>query len=326
MSNVEPDPQESTCRSEPSPASRLLAGREVVIGTRGLPVIRMLPDRRRSLIGAWCFLDHFGPHQSGPHQSGPNPRDGGPGMRIAPHPHTGLQTVTWLLDGAVRHRDSLGSDQVIRPGQLNLMTAGHAIAHAEESTPDAPRVLHGVQLWVALPEQHRHRSGQFEHHATLPELAGHGFTATVMIGELDGAASPATSYTPLLGAQLTVTSQARIPLRPEFEYGIITLTGAAQVDGVELRPGTLLYLGTGRTELSLDTTAPARLLLLGGLPFEEEIVMWWNFVGRGHDEIVQQREDWMTGDRFGVVAGYGAERLPAPPMPNARLRPRGGGR
>ncbi|WP_324610729.1 pirin family protein, partial [Streptomyces luridiscabiei] len=152
-----------------------------------------------------------------------------------------------------------------------------------------------------------------------------GLTATVILGELDGAASPGTAYTPIVGADLTLTggAEARLPLDPDFEYAVLSMSGEAEVDGVPLLPGSMLYLGCGRTELPLRALSDAGLMLLGGEPFEEEIVMFWNFIGRSHEEIAQAREDWMTGSRFGDVKGYDGGRLSAPELPPVALKPRG---
>jgi len=269
------------------------------------------------MVGAWCFLDAYGPHDLA----------AGPGMRIGPHPHTGLQTVTWLVAGEILHRDSLGSLQEIRPGQLNLMTAGHGIAHSEETPARHSGLLQGVQLWVVLPDADRNGPPAFDHHADLPVLTDGGLTATVLMGTLSGATSPARCYTPLVGAEITLTADARLPLRPDFEYAVLALDGAATVDGVDVKPGPLLYLGEGRTSVSFAVPSAARVLLLGGEPFSERIVMWWNFVARDHEEIVAARADWdgveNTGGRFGTVHGYDGPPMPAPPMPITRLVPRG---
>jgi redox-sensitive bicupin YhaK (pirin superfamily) len=268
------------------------------------------------MIGAWCFVDHYGPDNIADR----------PGMRVPPHPHTGLQTVSWLVEGEVLHRDSLGNEQLIRPGQLNLMTAGHGIAHAEESPDDRPPMLHGVQLWVALPDTALRVAPGFEHHPALPTLTDSGARVAVLVGELAGATSAATAYTPLLGAEVWLDAGAdvRLPLRPEFEHAVLGLSGSVRVDGVPLTPGPLLYLGCGRSDLAVQgDDQPSRVLLLGGEPFDEQIVMWWNFVGRSHDEIVQARADWMAGRRFGPVLGYRGDPLPAPAMPTTQLKPRG---
>ncbi|HET9517096.1 MAG TPA: pirin family protein [Actinoplanes sp.] len=295
----------------------MLVGVPVALGgPRGMQVTRTLPHRRRRMVGAWCFLDAYGPQRVA---------DTG-GMRVGPHPHIGLQTVSWLLAGEVLHRDSLGSLQEIRPGQLNLMTAGRGIAHSEETPATHSGVLHGVQLWVALPAAARDTAPAFAHHADLPVFADRGVRATVLMGELGGAASPARCHTPLVGAEVTLAAgtAGRLPLDTGFEYAVLVLGGSATVNGgAPLSPGPLYYLGSGQRELSVGAPSGARLMLLGGVPFDERIVMWWNFVGRDHDEIVEARDDWVIGRRFGAVLGYDGAPLPAPPMPITRLVPRG---
>jgi redox-sensitive bicupin YhaK (pirin superfamily) len=297
-------------------APHLLDGTPVALGgPRGIEVSRTLPHKSRRMIGAWCFLDAYGPHRLA----------GTPGMRVGPHPHIGLQTVSWLVAGEILHRDSLGSLREVRPGQLNLMTAGRGIAHSEETPVTHSDVLHGVQLWVALPAVDRDVAPAFAHHADLPVVSDGGLSATVIMGELAGAASPARCHTPLLAAEITLGGGATgsLPLRTDFEYAVLALDGAAEVDGVPLSPGPLLVLGDGRSVLRVSSQHGARLMLLGGEPFDERIVMWWNFVGRDHDEIVEARADWAHGGRFGEVQGYDGAPLPAPPMPITRLLPRG---
>ncbi|GLW24165.1 pirin family protein [Microbispora triticiradicis] len=298
--------------AEAMPESVLLPGHDVPLG-RYTTVRRLLPQRPRRMVGAWCFVDHFGPDDV---------RDR-PGMRVPPHPHTGLQTVTWLAEGEILHRDSLGNVQAIVPGQLNLMTAAHGIAHSEQSPPDHPPGMHGLQLWVALPEDARHGEARFEHHAALPVLRDGNVTVTVVVGEVGAARSPARVHTPLLGAEVLFggAGRHRLPVDPAFETAVLAMSGTAEVAGVTLSPGSLLYLGQGRADVPLETTGPARLFVLGGTPFEEPLVMWWNFVGRSHEEIAAARDDWARGARFGVVPG-GQERLPAPEMPTVRLKAR----
>jgi redox-sensitive bicupin YhaK (pirin superfamily) len=316
VSSFEADPQVAGPTAPSGPVEWLEGAPVALGGPRGFAVTRTLPHRARRMVGAWCFLDAYGPHELGD----------APGMRVGPHPHTGLQTVTWLVAGEVLHRDTLGTVQEIRPGRLNLMTAGRGVAHSEETPRSHGPVLHGVQLWVALPHAHRDMPPAFAHHADLPVFADGGLTATVLMGSLAGASSPAACYSPLVGAEIVVTAGAAgtLPLRPEFEYAVLGLDGTATVDGAALRPGPLLYLGEGRDSLRLAAGAPARVLLLGGEPFAERLVMWWNFVARDHDEIVAMRADWADGTpRFGTVHGYDGPPLPAPPMPITRLVPRG---
>jgi redox-sensitive bicupin YhaK (pirin superfamily) len=294
------------------PDSVLLPGHDVPLG-RYTIVRRMLPQRELRTVGAWCFVDEFGPDEV----------EDRPGMRIGPHPHTGLQTVSWLIAGEVLHRDSLGSLQSIMPGQLNVMTAGRGIAHSEESPAVHPPVMHGLQLWVALPEDARHGEPRFEHYPAVPVLGLDEARVTVVVGALGGVVSPAVVHSPLLGADIEVHGAARLPLEPSFEHAVLVTSGRAEVAGVALDKGTLLYLSLGRTDLALRASGgAARLFLLGGEPFEEPLVMWWNFVGRTHEDIVQAREDWMAGRRFGTVSGFDGDRLPAPAMPTTRLKSR----
>ncbi|MCF3122573.1 pirin family protein [Streptomyces arenae] len=294
----------------------VLSARDVPLGgPRSMTVRRTLPQRARTLIGAWCFADHYGPDDVA--ETG--------GMDVAPHPHTGLQTVSWLFSGEIEHRDSLGSHALVRPGELNLMTGGHGISHTEVSTPRTT-VLHGVQLWVALPDEHRHAARDFQHHAPAPVHLD-GARARVFLGTLAGETSPVRTFTPLLGAELVLDPHATVTFAvdADFEHGLLVDQGRVRMAGTLLDRAELGYLGSGRTALTLtnETDTPARVILLGGTPFEEEIVMWWNFIGRSHEDIVQARQAWeAASDRFGEVEGYPGARLPAPALPNATIAPR----
>jgi redox-sensitive bicupin YhaK (pirin superfamily) len=296
----------------PGPVLELLDAREVPLGgVRGITVHRTLPQRALPMVGAWCFLDRFD-HESAV-------------MRVLPHPHIGLQTVTWPLDGDIHHRDSVGSDVVVAPGQLNMMTAGRGISHSELSIPEVPSEMHGLQLWTALPAASAGIDPFFEQHTELPVHRRPGLAATVLLGTLGDATSPATVFSPLLGADVRIDAgtSATLPLDDSFEHAVLVLSGALTVDGTRLASGPLLYLGTGRTELAVGSAEGARFVLLGGEPFEDDLVMWWNFVGRDHDEVVAARADWEArSPRFGVVAGHGHDRIPAPPLPTVRLTPR----
>jgi quercetin 2,3-dioxygenase len=277
------------------PTLEILPSRTAEVG--GAQVRRALPRRNHRTVGAWCFADHFGP---------------APGLGIGPHPHMGLQTVTWLLAGEVVHTDSLGSEQLIRPGQLNLMTAGHGVAHAELSHPG--RVMHGVQLWVALPDATRDGAPAFEHHATLPSLELGTVQATVMVGSVAGAGSPARADTPLVGVDLDhAGGSAEIPLQAGFEHALIVFDGALEVDGEVIAPGVLAYLGSNRDSVELRASAPARALLIGGEPFGVAPLMWWNFVARTREEMDAAYRDWEAhSPRFGEVRSP-LPRIPAPP-------------
>ena len=270
-----------------------------------MTVQRVLPRRRRRTVGAWCFVDVFGPALV----------DEQGGVDIGPHPHTGLHTVTYLTDGQVLHRDSLGSEQVIRPGQVNLMTAGGGVVHAEEPTGHYRGVLHGVQLWVAQPEATRHGEPAFEHHAELPQTEVDGAGVTVLVGSIGAAESTARQDTPLVAADLRLRAGATLlPLEPTYEHLLLVLDGVVLVDGQRLPPAA--YLGLDRTDVELAAPEPARVLLLGGVPLGEELLMWWNFVGRTRDEIAQAARQWAAADeeRFGRVATSLA-RIPAPDLP-----------
>jgi quercetin 2,3-dioxygenase len=296
----------------------VITPREVPLGgPRAMTVRRTLPQRGRSLIGAWCFVDHYGPDDVA---------DSG-GMLVPPHPHTGLQTVSWLFSGEVEHRDSSGAHAIVRPGEVNLMTAGRGVCHSEVSTAQTQE-LHGVQLWVALPDAARGVERDFERYVSTPVDLG-GAMLRVFLGTVAGFTSPVRTYSPILGAELVLAPGARINLYVDaaYEHGVLVDSGTVALATTRLHRGELGYVGTGVTQLTLDDVGGegARLVLLGGEPFGEEIVMWWNFVGRTHDDIVGMREAWQAGsEQFGHVDGYvGApQRLPAPDLPHVTLRPR----
>lgn len=324
------------------PRALRLEARDVPLGgVRAMEVRRILPHRELPMVGAWCFLDRFGPQEAL--------------MRVEPHPHIGLQTVTWPFVGEVHHRDSVDSDVVVTRGELNLMTSGAGISHSEYSVGDGPIPLDALQLWIALPDARRHGAPAFERHTDLPTLgltAPDGTTsgtAKVVMGDLGGTTSPASAFTPLVGAEITVATRStvRIPLRRDWEYALVGAFGTARVDttpintapintvtdvttpipsdhhAAPLGPHELLYLGLDRDHVDVTASEAATLFLIGGEPFESDLVMWWNFVGRSHDEIVEARDAWEAGSaRFGHVVDHGDERVPAPPLPAVRLTPR----
>ncbi|MCW2852699.1 MAG: Pirin domain protein [Nocardioides sp.] len=353
MSNLDDRPDLVTCGAEQSAEEvegvQLLTPREVPLGgPRAMTVRRTLPQRERSLVGAWCFVDHYGPDDVA---------DSG-GMSVAPHPHTGLQTVSWLFTGEIEHRDSAGNHAIVRPGEVNLMTAGRGISHSEVSTAET-RTLHGAQLWVALPHGARDQAPGFAHHAPSP-VTGEGWEARVFLGSLLGETSPVATATPLLGAEVLLEPGATLDLDvdPTYELAVLVDLGRIDVAGTTAERGDLAFVPPGRERLRLTAHGrPVRVLLLGGPPFGEAIVMWWNFVGRSHEEIVGFREQWQSqildaagvaadpeeagglreGDgrqrvvsdgqevrdgRFGVVVGEHLAPIPAPGLPNARLRER----
>lgn len=307
MSNLAPTASAETCLGEPTAAPTLeaLPGRLTELG--GLPIRRLLPRSGRRLVGPWCFLDSYGPLTF----------SSGKPMDVAPHPHMGLQTVSWLLDGDLLHKDSLGREGTAGPGVLNLMTAGRGIAHSEETPPQTVGRLTGLQLWVALPEASRDIAPAFDQHRGLPTLELDGGRATVLLGELSGRRSPAQVFSPIVGAEVAGEPDRRLvlPLERGFEHALVLLQGASSLDGRPLLTDVLYYLGSGRRELAFFSGPhPVRALLLGGAPFQETILMWWNFVARTTDEIVAAREDWEAGRRFGEVGAYNGARLAAPPF------------
>ena len=316
MSDLDTRPQEYLCASrlDGGPEELLLTARRVPLG-KTTEVARALPDKQIRMIGPWCFLDHYGPEDV----------SGSAGMQVWAHPHTGLQTVTWLLDGEVEHRDSLGSQVRVRPGELNIMTAGHGIVHSEISQPDKPPLLHGVQLWVALPDTVRDLDPAFESYADLPDLMRPGVRGKVLIGDIDGVTSPALGYSPLCGADLRLDAGADvvIAVREDFEYGVLVVAGAAVVESTTAAVDQLLYLGVDRSSVHLRSEKGGRVIMLGGQPFAEDIVMWWNFIGRSHQEIVDFRSAWERRDpRFPPVVSRSEKVMEAPPMPTIRLKPR----
>ncbi|WP_237201573.1 pirin family protein [Rothia nasimurium] len=298
---------------------KLIEPRPVPLGgLRAMTVRRLLPSRDRRMVGAWCFIDHYGPDDVA--TTG--------GMRVAPHPHTGLQTASWIFTGTIEHRDSLGTVADVRPGELNLMTAGYGINHSEYSTPDTT-VLHGIQLWIALPETHLNTAPTFENfvpQALTFDGQGSGQDASalapvqarVFLGQLgisvDGqtltGSSPVTTFSPLLGAEILVGTPGSDPkadktpaddaprrtitltLNPEYEHGFVVDTGALLIKGQQVAADAMLFIAPGTTELTLEAIGDTRLILLGGTPFGEKITMWWNFIGRTHEDIVEARAAW----------------------------------
>ncbi len=316
MSDRDPRPEAYICggSGQSGPEELLITSRRVYLG-KTTEVARALPDRVIRMVGAWCFLDHYGPEDVARSA----------GMQVWAHPHTGLQTVTWLIEGEVEHRDSVGSLATVRPGELNIMTAGRGIVHTELSRPDHPPMLHGVQLWVALPDAARFTEPSFASYDDLPHISGDRWRGTVLLGELAGVTSPARTFSPLCGADLEAEPGAdvRLQLRPDYEYALFVVEGSLTAGGTTAVVDQLLYLGCGRRAMELATATGVRALLLGGEPFAEELVMWWNFVGRSHQEIVDARRAWESrADQFPPVVAPGERVMEAPPMPTVPLRPR----
>ena len=278
--------------------------RETSLGE--LKIIRALPIREKRLVGPWCFLDRYGPHSF---------TDAKP-MDVAPHPHCGLQTVTWLLEGEVLHDDSIGSQSVLKPGGVNIMTAGNAIAHAEQTPKQNSGKINGVQLWTALPDAVRNRRASFQHVDDVPRLELKGGIAQVFAGQLEIANSGGEYFSPIFGSELTVhvSSELELPLTPSFEHAVLLLQGDATLEGQPLDAHSLFYLGTKRYSACFRSRAGAKILLIGGEPFKETILMWWNFVARTPEEIAEARKQWQAHERFGEVKAYAGPRLDAPPL------------
>jgi hypothetical protein len=323
VSNTDPAPEPVPLQASVVRAVDVIEARKAAIGD-GTEVRRLLPGRELRTIGSWCFLDHYGPDDT----------SYGGGMQVPPHPHIGLQTASWLFDGLVLHRDSLGNEQLIRPGELNLMTSGRGIAHSEESPAQRPALLHGVQLWIALPRQRRHIDPAFAHHGGLPVIEDGPARITVVVGEHAGRRSPAAVYSPLVGLEVAFgeSGQLTLPAASGFEYGVMSADGPASVSCTAsaalastspavIAPGQLAHLPAGVSSLTISTPGPSRFFVVGGVPFDEKLVMWWNFVARTAEEISSAREAWRNGE-FGEVPGYPGEPLAAPPLPPGQLKAR----
>ena len=276
---------------------------ETSLGT--LEILRALPIRQKRLVGPWCFLDRFGPLSF----SDAKPMD------VAPHPHIGLQTVSWLLQGEIVHNDSLGNEALLRVGGVNIMTSGGGIAHAEETPRKNSGLLNGVQLWIALPDADRNGQASFQHIGEVPIIEQAGGMVSVFAGSMPGCSSPTKHFSTVLGVDIALHARGRLelPLDPSFENAALLLTGDAEINGQSIDSTNLYYLGTSRSSVEFKSRDGCRVLLLGGPPFPEKILMWWNFVARTPEEIAQARSDWQSHQRFGEVR-YRGLRLDAPPL------------
>lgn len=288
------------------PAITRIAARSADLGD-GMVVRRALPSRQQRMVGGWCFLDHLGPVDFTPER----------GMHVGAHPHIGLQTFTWLIEGEVLHRDSLGNEQIIRPGQVNLMTAGRGVVHTEDSLTDGRR-LHAAQLWIALPRDMQDCQPDFEHHPELPQWQENGAMLTLLAGDYAGRTAPTRCYSPLLGLDIANRTAVTVDLdlRPDFEYALLPLCGSVRLGDETFLADELACLGRGLEKQHLELAAHSKVLLLGGKPFAEPVLMWWNFVGFDKATIAEAHRQWERGDsRFGPVGDGRAPRLSAPPLP-----------
>ncbi|MBX7456774.1 pirin family protein [Qipengyuania sp. 1NDH17] len=267
-------------------------------------VRRVLPSKKRTMVGPFIFVDQFGPAQL----------DLGTGMDVRPHPHINLATVTWLFEGAIDHRDSLGSFSTIRPGQVNLMTAGKGIVHSERS-PETERKagpkLYGMQTWLALPDGREEIDPAFEAVSDLPVVEDGRAKAIVIMGELWGERAPVTTYADTIYAEIVLGAGGAIPLEEGAdERAVMLVGGEASVDGHPLKLYELAVLQPGR-DMTLESKTGARVMLLGGEAFQTERHAWWNFVSSSRERIQQAKEDWRNR-RFAQVPGDSEERIPLP--------------
>jgi redox-sensitive bicupin YhaK (pirin superfamily) len=291
------------------PAAATPIQHEILPRTRdlgdGFAVARVLPAAERRMVGPFIFFDQFGPIEL----------PAGRGLDVRPHPHIGLATVTYLFEGSITHRDSLGFVQPIAPGDVNWMTAGRGIVHSERSDPELrkrPQPLSGIQIWVALPAQHEEIAPAFAHYpaATLPLLDGEGVSVRVVAGTLFGRTSPVKTLSDLFYAAATLTPGAVLSLDARHaERAAYLLDGTIEVGGRSFAPGRLLVFAPGHA-VAMRAPRSARLLLLGGQPMDGPRHIWWNFVSSRKERIEQAKEDWRAG-RFASVPGE-TEFIPLP--------------
>lgn len=286
----------------------------------GIPVARLLPQNKHRTVGAWCFLDHAGPATFSQENKG---------MQVGLHPHTNLQTFTWMLEGEVWHQDSLGNRQLIRPKQVNLMTAGtgnqRGISHTEQ-TPAGVKNLHAVQLWIALP-MNQEIEPNFEHYPQLPEWSDQGIDYILTTGSYQGRQAPTSQFSPLVGVDMRFQqAQAfEIERQDKFEYAILVINGTIKINGERYAKDEITILSdcaAAQEELTLWAEQGTHIMLLGGEPLPHPTVIWWNFVADKVEDLEQAVNDWNNQHpRFGTIDLQGTElsRLTAPAIP-ARLK------
>lgn len=272
----------------------------------GFEVRRALPSRHRQMVGPFIFWDQMGPAQFAE----------GEGMDVRPHPHIGLATLTYLFDGEIMHRDSLGTEQPIRPGEVNWMTAGRGIVHSERTDPalrasGAP--LFGIQAWVALPQRHEETEPGFAHVGTdaLPVIEGEGKRVRVIAGSLWGAHSPVPTFSEMIYADAVLEAGSQLPVPAEHEErAIYVAEGTISIADDRFEGGRLLILHPG-DGVMIEAVSHARVLVLGGEPMDGPRYIWWNFVSSSRDRIEAARADWKA-KRFAVVPGDAEEFIPLP--------------
>ena len=272
----------------------------------GFEVRRALPHARRQMIGPFIFFDQMGPALMQP----------GQGIDVRPHPHIGLSTVTWLFDGSIYHRDSLGSAQPISPGELNWMTAGRGIVHSERTAPPElarQRKVFGIQSWVALPKQHEETAPAFDHVAAheLPVIEDRGISARIIAGSLYGATSPVKTQSDLFYADVQMAAGTALPLPVEHEErGVYVAEGTIEVAGQAFEEGRLLVFRAGDA-MTIRARSNARIMLLGGEPMDGPRYIWWNFVSSSKERIEAAKDDWKQA-RFAIVPGDEKDFIPLP--------------
>lgn len=298
--------QSSDTPSEPGPPSAI----EAIIDARSKPidlvtVRRVLPAIQRRHVGPFLFLDHMGPAEF----------QAGQGIDVRPHPHIHLATITYLFEGAILHRDNLGSAQVIEPGDLNWMTAGRGIAHSER-TPEQLRTssarVHGLQIWLGLPQAHEDTEPQFLHYPrrVLPELELDGVSLRVLVGSAYGVSSPVHTFSPTLYVEATMPTGSSLLLPEMEERALYVVEGAISCEAERCTPGRMLVFAPG-ARVCVEAETHTRLVLIGGAPLDGERFMWWNFVSSSKDRIEQAKRDWKEG-RFPKVPGDEVEFIPLP--------------
>ena len=283
--------------------SHLIQGKTKDLGD-GFNVLRILPHVDARSVGPFVFVDHFGPA----------PVVTGDELTVRPHPHIGLSTITYLYDGAVLHRDSLGTELVIRPGQVNWMTAGRGIVHSEHSTKEnLPAKIEGIQTWVALPVEHEDTAPTFEHYRSdvIPVIEGEQWKLRLIAGTLMGKVSPVKTHSPLFYADLQTTGAAIIELElpPGEEAALYVSRGSFTESGLTAQVGAMIVL-TGEARVKLSSASAARAVLLGGEKFAEPRHLWWNFVATSKDRIERAKAEWQA-NTMGIVAGE-TDRIPLP--------------
>jgi redox-sensitive bicupin YhaK (pirin superfamily) len=280
----------------------------------GFQVRRALPNRQRRMVGPFVFFD----------QMGPTVLRAGAGLDVRPHPHIGLATVTYLFDGEITHRDSLGTVQPIRPGEVNWMIAGRGIVHSERTAADkrsAASALFGIQTWVALPKAQEERIPSFHHHAVceLPKIDGEGKSLRLIAGSLYGARAPIATLSEMFYADVILTTNARLPVATDYEQrAIYVIRGRIDIDGSSFDIGQLVVLRP-QQPITVRAELASQLLLLGGAPLDGPRHVWWNFVSSSVERIEHAKADWREG-RFGSVPGD-SEFIPLPEAPGAQAKP-----